>query len=395
GNGGVGYSSIRVSVVRNSYNYAEVAYQPFSPDTIGYAPLPPLVNDYASIVELDQHSNRYLLAGWNESSSQGPTENTIVSLYLVVAGSNATRVIYTHKGGGIVSAQFDPTGRYVLVHSFDAHGFELDEPQQIVLVDLEAARTVTRGDPVAKSTVLRSAIVNSVLQNTRQVSIGAVFVEDGPFRGDIVLAEIKRDNTLVQVIDPGKATSEEGGVITEAVAGNASIKGWLVNSDDKTALRITSFDYLSSDALTSTLDTVTVSVEGKVDVRGFIVPSRSYPMASKQSAYGFEWSSHKSVPNVIPNENNVYISVYSVPGKPLSGGVISPTVAYTQGLQHTELTIPQLTPSIILGDKFFAYSYQNKLHLRSYDGKDDLILESGVGFIQEQIQYGGAWTYVR
>lgn len=395
GNGGVGYSSIRVSVVRNSYNYAEVAYQPFSADTIGYAPLPPLVNDYASIVALDTHSNRYLLAGWNESSSQGPTKNTIVSLYLVVAGSNATRVIYTHEGGGIVSAQFDPTGRYVLVHTFDAHGFEVNEPQQIVLVDLEAGRTVTQGDPVAKATLLRSAVVNSVIEGSGQTAFGATFVEGGPFAGDIVLTQFKDVTTTVQVVDPRAAVGGESGVIAAASTLSYSPKGWAIGSDNKTALFILGFNFQPSFTLDNTLDVITLDAGGKVKVKSFDAPSTSYPMAAQYSKYGFEWSSYKYVQNVIPNESNVFISVYSTSEGQLAAGVISPTTAFTQGLQHTEITNPQLAPSIVLGDSFFAFSYQNKLHLRSYDGKDDLILESGVGSIQEQIQDGSAWTYVR
>jgi hypothetical protein len=101
------------------------------------------------------------------------------------------------------------------------------------------------------------------------------------------------------------------------------------------------------------------------------------------------------VQNVIPNENNVYIAVYNAPSTDFNGGVISPTQAYRLGLQHTQLPYPLLTPSILLGDRFFAYAHDNALHLRSYSGSDDLILESGVQSIFEQIRTRAPWTYVR
>ena len=395
GNGGLGYFAPQTRVVRNFYENAEFAFQPFNTDTIAYAPLPPSPGNHSIIVELDQNSNRYLMADWNESGEQGPTENTVVNLYLGVAGSNATRIIYSHKGGGIVSAQFGPTGRYVLVHTFDARNSLEGEGQSIVLVDLEAARTVTRGDPVARATTLRDVIISPINDATRQSWLGSTFVPGGPFAGDIVLTEYRFSSTSLQLIDPAVAAMGESGIVADANVGGSVVKGWVLGFDNATDLRILGFDFTSSDALTSTLETVTIALDGTVDIRSFVAPGTSNPMSSKSSLYGFAWASYEYLQNVIPNENNVYIAVYSAPSTAFIDGVISPAESYRLGLQHTQLSYPILTPSILLGDRFFAYTYDNKLHLRSYDGNDDLILESGVQSIFEQIQSRAPWTYVR
>lgn len=393
GNGGLAFYDPDSSVVQSFYSNSEIAYQPYSNDTIQYAPLPPYSTDRSRIVALDENSNRYLMAEWSGAALAGPTENTIVNVYLVTAGSNAARIVYTLRGGGIISAQFGPTGRYLLIHTFDARGSANEEKQSIVLVDLEAARSVTRGDAVAKATTLRE--VSHTNDVARQNWLGTTFVPGGAYKGDIVLTEYKYTSTSIQVLDPVAATKGESGIVAGANVDGSAFKGWVLGFDGAAALRIMGYMVAAENAPDSIMDTVVVAEDGTVEVWSFQVPASSYPMFSRRLPSGFAWANYQYVPNVIPSENNVYINVYSAQHDEMAAGVISPTVAYSQGLQHTQLTDRFLNPSIVLGNRFFAYTHDNKLHLRSYDGKDDLILESGVQSISEQIQYRATWTYVR
>lgn len=397
GNGGVAFYDPSTAVVRTYFFNCEVAYQPYNDGTIGYAPLPPTSGEKKQIVALDEHSNRYLMAEWNESGPQKSISYTTVDVYLMTAGSNVKRLIYSKAGGGIVNAQFDASGRYILIHTFDAHGVYEDEIQSIVLVDLEAGRTVTQGDPIAKATKVREATLSPSNYATQQSWLGAAFVPEGAYAGDIVLTEYRYSSSLVKVIDPGVAATGEAGVVVEVSVDVSKLKNWIFTTDGKDGLRLIGSDSESANMAGSTFDVVTIGEKGGAEVERFNMPSGAFPMNSRSIQGGVAWQTYRYVPNVIPDENNVYISVFSTANEQMIGTISanSLTIAFNQGLQHTQSQNRRLMPSILLGDRFFAYTLDDDLRLRSYDGKDDLLLESKVQSIVGQIRQGEYWTYVR
>lgn len=382
------------SIVRNAFTNAEMAYQPYNNTIVGYAPLPRKGSTNSVVVDLDQVSSSYLLADWSGQGELGPTDDTVVNLYIAVAGKSAVRHIFTHDGGGLVSAQISPNGRYVLVRTFQARDVSDDERQSIVLIDLEAARAVTSMEPVAMPYTITSTPISPTTDRTRQSWLGAVFVPDGEYAGDVLVTEFTGTQTGLQLIDPTRVGKEGSAVIAEAAIEDRKLKDWVISTDDPATLQVAGYDFTPGITLTNTLNIVMMS-RTNVEVLNFVAPSTAYPMQNKSSDYGFMWSSYKYMPNILPSANNVMFQVYSAERSQLGMEVISPTLSYSQGLQHTEINNALVTPSIVLGDGFFAYAYNNSLHLHSYDGKDDLILEQGVQAINGQIRFRSFWTYVR
>ncbi len=224
--------------------------------------------------------------------------------------------------------------------------------------------------------------------------MGAVFVPDGAFAGDILLAQFMGDHTRLQLIDPARVGTGADAVIAEASVPDANIKDWVISTAEPGKLGVTGSDFAPWTTLTGTLNIVTMT-PGGAQVRNFLVPNTAYPTASRSSADRFTWSSYEYIPNILPGNNNVAIQVYAADNSQFGQGVISPTLSFSQGVQHTEMNNPLLTPAIVLGDRFFAYTHDNRLHLHSYDGKDDLVLEQGVLSISTHIQSRSFWMYVR
>jgi hypothetical protein len=50
---------------------------------------------------------------------------------------------------------------------------------------------------------------------------------------------------------------------------------------------------------------------------------------------------------------------------------------------------------VVLGEGFFAYLEDGVLHLRGYDGENDLVLESGVKAIYAENHVSDYWSYLR
>ena len=384
-------------VVRSPFINTELAYQPYSmapTATVGYAPMPRGEGTDRAVMYIDRGSNRYLMADWSNAHTLDVGGDTVVNLYIAVAGKGNARLIYTHKAGGIISAQLSPDGRYVMLHTFTILDVSYSERQSILLIDLQ--------DTTQELTprVILDLIAPVGDSRGRPSSLGCLFVRDGPFAGDIVLSQFLGDRTWLQVLDATHSGPLGPGtnIVARATVNGADFRDWLVDPGHEDGLLITGHDYrFEGVPPTSTLSIISITPAGAARVQDFAVASSSDPRAIKSGSQGVAWSSYEwQTQEYLENLTELaraYI-VYSAQSSQPARGVVNPTLAYRQTF-NVPATHGGEEPGIVLGDSFFAYTYDGQLHLRSYDGADDLILESGVQSLEAENRYRDYWAYLR
>ncbi len=387
-NGYIGISN----VVREGFADAEIAYQPYSSAptvTVGYAPMPGVAGARSVVVNIDPSSSRYLVAGWTSSKPTSVGPDTVVNLYLAVAGTNDARLIYTHKAGGLVSAQFSPDGRYVMVHTFTVQEGDPAERQSILLIDLQDTSDVPTPQVILDELVPDDSLASS------QAPINSSFVTAGPFAGDIILTHFRTDHTLIQLLKPSYPTGSDHGLrqIAQATPSDTGSRTWLVLPEDSNDIVLAGFEYMSSKVpQTGTLSLVTMEPGGAYRLEDIAVESNTMPLAIRKGPDTLAIATYLF--DARTAEPLITISVISAQRTLMTGGTITPTLAYSQ-IYSLFSEDPAERPQFALGDTIFAYTYGGNLHLRSYDGANDLVLEQGVLSIEAENRLSSYWLYLR
>ena len=369
-------------------NYA-LAYQPYSAATAVKVEQQPTASEgmESAVMHVDRQSGRYLFAEWPGADTPDVSRATVVNLYLAEGGKSGRKLVYTHHAGGLVSAHLSPDGRYILAHIFTVLDVSYAERQSILLIDLQDP------DDSRSPRVILDLFGPAGDSRDRPSSLGCLFVQEGPFAGNIVLSQFLGDRTLVQVLDVSRRGPYGRGtqVVARATAhDDSSFKHWLVDPSPEDGLLIVGHAFVSGiDPITNMLSIVDVTLGEPAQAREVGISTGSYLITVKKAEDGYTWveSDHNSGPDG-------EIRVYSMAR---AGVSIGPALAYT-GPYSTEAKDSSAggpENKVVLGERYFAYVDDGVLHLRSYDGANDLVLESGVRTIYAENHVGDYWAYLR
>jgi hypothetical protein len=232
----------------------------------------------------------------------------------------------------------------------------------------------------------------------RPSSLGCLFVQEGPMAGKIVLTQYLGDRTWVQLLDPPRTGSLGGGtrlIAKATVDDERGFKNWLADPAPDGSLQVLGQESRSSGEVTTTLSIVTVNPGTQATLREMAVPTGSVPVSVKRLKAAGSWATMQYAPDFEPgvSDRDSVITVYTAQGMQ-TGVTISPTVAYTQS-HDLASNLNGTDSGIVLGEGLFAYVQEGQLHVRGYDGVDDLVLETGVQTIFAGNQLYNYWSFVR
>jgi hypothetical protein len=358
-------------------------------DDLGYRPDPPVRNflfegftiDYQafdsivtatldlpygwSLLDLSPDGRSVLLANWSYNDENEST----IDLYVADADGTGRRLLYSHKGG-FAGAQFSPDGRYALLRTYSPiYQASTNEMQATFLFDLvgeSAPRTLEEG-------------VRNISVRRLDTTLGG-FLQGGVFDGWVLLVKLGEGANELRLINPA-ADGEDSLYLkipstVEPIWGEAlpDDKGVLLYANTEQNLEST-LTIMSVDAWGHTT-TQEIPFERSAVVQDLtILPGRV--------AYGTE-EDLRAV--------NGYYAVYSFPLSELGKVGLKPTQAFTTTLSADSRSFSY---PMNLGANLVAYTRDGTLHARTYDGKADVTLESGVAYIDSLRFYETHWHRFR
>jgi hypothetical protein len=384
-----GRNSTTSTPVLRAMNGAEVVYMPYSSyvtQTVSLAN-----NDGGAdgevVVEVDPTSDRYLIASWTGAGqrsgqsiwSRAVLSSTITSLYVGTPGGER-RLIYSVTGAGIVGAQLSYDGQYALVATYTPTWggvVYMGEVYRLLLIDLQ-----TGAEPVLLEGVRAHATGNIDMS---WPWITCTFIESGAYAGKLLAAAFDNGHSNLRLYDPklpGEPVLDFEVPMTDALF-------WVIARSDDRGLLLSGLpaSYSPSPGTneTQTVAVVEISASGQVTQTGVVVDRESSPwlvdLASGQlalvcTAYG---------------PTKLTSSVYSASASSLGQPFVHPTVVFTHSVTDTS-TVRDLPP-LNAYNGLLTYIKGDALHVRTYDGKVDVVLEQGISayyphrYVREHYQY--------
>lgn len=364
-------------IVRDPFHVTEMAYQPYTGGPAATVQIPPSteIAGGETIVSIDPGSNKYLLAEWMGADSFGVSAETTVNLYLCAMGENTRQLVYTHKGGGLQSAELSPSGRFVVVHTYTRLASPDSEEQTTVLVDLQdGSRTAT----LLTMTVARGASSAPLPVMT------STFVRRGALTESLVLALHLPATTHIQLLDPMHDPNTVNSLRTDVRIEGTTYKNWEVTGQSAAGVLVIGQEAnVESTPVTNTLSLIRISPDGRQETHNIQVSAFSGITDAFVEGDGIMWTNYEYVSAA--EMRRPVRSLYSLKGSNTDEAV---RLFTTDGIEGTYL---RPDPSFRLGDKLLAYTDGDELHARTYDGKLDMVLERGVPTVIEDA-HGSFYT---
>jgi hypothetical protein len=359
-------------VVRNPFYSREAAFLPYPGGISTTLAIPASISSAsgAAIVSVDHNSRRYLLAEWTGAHPRGAGSDTIVNLFLCEAGEATRRLVYTHRGGGLQSAQVSPDGRFVVVHTFTVGAEPGSEDQTTVLVDVQEPRRtatlITMTVPAAREGDILSAMTST-------------FIGQGTLAGDLVLSLYLGRNTHVQLIDPARDPHTVNNLVADVKVEGSVYKAWEVIEQSDTGVLIAGQDAATPTMpATGTLTIIELDARGEHTAYNLEVSSFSGIVDAEVVGDLLLWTNYEYGPST--TFGAPHRSVLSLPRHTYAGEGAT-QVFVSEGISSTGRD----GASLHLGSGLLAYTHGNGLHVRTYDSGIDLELEPGVPAIFENV----------
>lgn len=318
-------------------------------------------------------SDQYLYATWTTAEDK----TTIVNLFIAGASGVGPRLLYTHKGG-FVRANFSRDGRYVLLSTFTPLSIPATygvsgEDRAVLLLDTSGANP--------PRVVAQQKDVSSESTYVSGVDLRAQFINQGPFAGQVLVSDWVSGSNRLKVLDPSHPD-----VPTALYANSAngvrdvsiSWSGSLFNSN-RLVVSGQSGD-LGPDVSNPELRSLSIVsfVPAKPATVSKIPLERhttAYPLFISESylcyiSYSFESQGQDT--------NTLW--VYSLPLESLSQANPKPIEIAKWTYKSSDTGLGYLPA---FGQQMVANLDGHDLHARTYDGKIDLKLESGVTAIYD------------
>lgn len=378
-----GYNANGDYVAGGNFVGVKMDYEPFIGPIASVNSRPVFTGTSANniIVAIDPQSNRYLSVDYTNAHDFKAGNDTIVKLYLNQAGSSDRQLVYTHTGGGLPGAQLSPDGHYILVNvtTLKANG-GIDKTSAI-LVDLQNIETPH---------VIRE------VRTSLPGPLGAVFIREGVFAGDIALYERSIEGTRLTLLDPtqlGRAGNPEG-IIKDITLPDQTDNMWVLVDETAGGISLIGQTYEPSSYPTSyTLSLVTMPVQGQPTISNIEMAANSYFGSIQLKDDSAAW-----VTNIYPmgGTSNVTTNINIATLSAVNKDTVKPTVVFTSTYDPMAKNL-NTTPSISLGDELIAYSLNEQLHARTYSGSVDIVLESGVSYLRnfQNEVYTSYWDGLR
>jgi hypothetical protein len=292
------------------------------------------------------------------------------------------RLVYTHNGE-LGSAYFSPDSRFVLASTFSPIPLSRMEKQSIVLIDLHGE--------MPPRTLAEAVTAISGAASTLQFSfLTATFLPRGPFAGKIALSQQSEDGYALSVVDPFHTDAP----IAQAKINDTARVTWTVAMDEEKMVFLSMNEFNGSSER-----------EAQDDNRPYIIAMApgATPIVSGLSAkeFGSLVSMHRVQQGYllyggeeyrrIDRRNNIErstIAFYSLPVDEISNNQVKPTEIYRQTIGSNWFG------QFSFGQGLFAYLDSGELHARTYDGKTDVLLETGVQALYQINRYDD-WTWLR
>jgi hypothetical protein len=326
-----------------------------------------------AIMDMDPDGEHLLMADWERASDGSKT----VRLHHTGPVGDNPRLIYTHNGD-LGSAYFSPNSRFVLASTFSPIPLSRMEKQSLVLIDMHGEMPPRS---IAEAVTAITALNSSGL-------LMAAFVPTGPFAGKIALSKRSETGYAVSVVDPFQTDAP----ISHAEINDAAEARWTVAMDEERLVFLGQHVYDGSsdgDSVDNRAVIVTIApdatpIVSRLSAKDFGRMMSIYRVQHGYLVYGGEEYSRIDTGNNIERT----ITLYSLPIEQISSSRARSTQIYGQAISSNWLA--QFT----FGQGLFAYLDSGGLHARTYDGKTDVLLETGVQTLYQINQYDN-WTWLR
>lgn len=327
-----------------------------------------------TIADFSGDGDHFLLADLSQAQSPNPASR----LYIAHSGRGDRRLIYTYPGD-LGSAHLSPDGRWVLVTAFTRED-RFFETASIVLLE-------TRGQ--SSPVVLAQKRIGGG-EMVYPPSLAAGFQRDGPLAGKVVVADrnYRRDTTF-SVIDPAAPGKPLAVVKTdERTYSKDVIWAYADEGEEEAALvwrspgvvvrREGRYIILNATKMVPQTETHTARVlvsddadDGHISLTGVKGSNLLFQVIGNSAAGSGERP----------------LSIYSVPMQALEGEETKATLIYKV---PPERDFVLLGSGVYYGPGMLAYTQEGELHARTYDGKFDVKLESGVTALFSPGPFDGA-----
>lgn len=365
-------------IVRDPFHVTELAYQPYAGGPGSTVQIPPStdISGGETIVSIDPNSNRYLVAEWAGADSVGVNASTTINLYVQAMGENTRRLVYTHTGGGLQSAQISPSGRFVVVHSYRKLDALDVEEQTTVLLDLQ--------DPGRSADLITMTMPRSISGASLPVMTSA-FVQRGSLKENLILSFHLPATTHIQLLDPLGDPRTVNHLRTDVRIEGSTYKNWEVIGQDQAGVLVIgqAAKLSSATPLTSTLNLIRLSASGEQETHNLSVSTFSGLLDARIVGDEIRWVTYEYV--IAAEMRRPVRSLYGLGARDND----RPHMIFTTGGIAGEYLRPD--PSFRQGEKLLAYTNGDELHVRTYDGEMDVMLESGVPTVIED-HHGDFYT---
>ncbi|HYO48647.1 MAG TPA: hypothetical protein VEW94_02250 [Chloroflexia bacterium] len=327
-----------------------------------------------AIMEIDPDGEHLLMADWERASDGSKT----VRLYHTGPVGDNPRLIYTHNGD-LGSAYFSPDSRFVLASTFSPIPLSRMEKQSLVLIDLHGEMPPRS---IAEAMTAISGLDSSGL-------LTAAFIPIGPFAGKIALSERSETGYAVSVVDPLHTDAP----ISQAEINDTAEARWTVAMDEERLVFFGQHVYdgsSDSDGVDNRPVLVTIApgatpTVSRLSAKDFGRMMSIYHVQQGYLVYGGE--EYRRI-NRRNNSERSTITFYSLPLEQIGSSRARPTQIYEQTVSSN--WFGQFT----FGQGLFGYVDSGELHARTYDGKTDVLLETGVQALYQISRYDN-WTWLR
>jgi hypothetical protein len=363
-----GYNAGGGYVAGGSFVGLKMAYDPFTGPIASVNSQPIFTGTSATniILAIDPQSDRYLSLDYTNAHEFKAGSDTTVKVFLNEASTATRQLVYTHTGGGLPDAQLSPDGRYASVKVTELKPNGAVVKTSVVLIDLQ--------NPQSPHIVQESTMSWSV-------PLGSAFVREGRFAGDIVVYIQGVNDTRLVLLDPTLAGSAGNpqGIVREMTVPYQTGGEWvLINESDSGGVTLMAQSGVSpSYPVTYTLSLINIHAQGQPTSRNIIMPANSYfgSIQVKDSSAAWVTSIYPTggTSHVI---NNINLATLD----PVDNELIMPTIVFSSTYDPIAKNM-DTTPSISLGHNLIAYSLGKQLHVRTFNGSVDMVLEGGVSYM--------------
>jgi hypothetical protein len=312
------------------------------------------------------------------STTQAPS----VRLWLVDTDGTNRRLLYTHAGGGIQTARLSPDGRYVVLTIFTPMGkgaTDEIEKHSVLLLDIAE-------DNPRPPRILAEKIVSTNEASNFRSSLKSTILSEGAFAGMVLVADCDTDSARLMLVP----FEPDGKTVNVAMEYPLSESGWLSIQKESRVLFM-GLEKVDQSLPKDRFPVLRLSPDGTHTVlylynRPTEEHFQDYSamlgpwIKGDQLVYGSElrsWDSNNGAKQIL--------NVLTSPLASLGSAVVESPTAMTLYSATVQIdgSLNSHGTSRIFGPALFAYIEEDELHAVTYDGKTDVVLESGVSMLYE------------